>query len=101
MRLVATSAFLLAGLATSLAHAAPQTADVAGTWLTKDGRARIKVDRCPANAAQMCGTVVWLKSPLNDKGEPRTDAKNPDPAKRSRPMMGFPLMQGLKLDEGA
>lgn len=67
--------------------------DMAGTWLTEDSRAKIRTEHC---GDKLCGYVVWMKQPLTDKGEPRTDIKNPDPAKRSRPSLGLELMSGLK-----
>lgn len=90
MRL-ATSTFALL----AFAGAAQAAGDPSGTWQTEDGRARVKVERCGAGEA-VCGKVVWLKSPLNDQGQPRTDIKNPDPAKRTRPVIGLTLMNGLK-----
>ena len=70
--------------------------DVAGTWLTEDGRAKIRTEHC---GEKLCGYVVWMKQPLNEKGEPRTDLKNPDPAKRNRPSLGLELMNGLKAED--
>lgn len=93
MRALATSAFIMVSLSSTFATANAQGTDLSGTWLTEDGRAKIRMDHCGAGNAQMCGTVVWLKP-----GQPRTDAKNPDPAKRSRAMLGLQLMEGLTLD---
>lgn len=70
--------------------------DVAGTWLTEDGRAKIRTEHC---GDKLCGYVVWMKQPLTDKGEPKTDIKNPDPAKRNRPSIGLELMAGLKAED--
>ncbi|AWN42660.1 DUF2147 domain-containing protein [Methylobacterium durans] len=81
----------LAGLAQA---AAP--ADPSGTWLTEDGRARIRVEKCGPQEKNICGYVVWLKTPLNDKGQPRVDFKNPDPKKQARPSLGHQLIMGLK-----
>ena len=39
-----------------------------------------------ARAADVSG--VWLKDAKDASGRPLTDAKNPDPAKRSRPLVG-------------
>lgn len=80
--------------AASTASAAPQ--DPSGTWLTEDGRAKIRIDRCGPASANVCGKVVWLKVPTNESGGPRTDLKNPDPKKRSRPVLGLQLIDGLK-----
>ncbi|GJD48087.1 hypothetical protein OPKNFCMD_0803 [Methylobacterium crusticola] len=91
---------LAAGLLVAGAAAAAPAKDPSGTWLTEDGRAKIKIEKCGPGGAQACGTVVWLKSPLNEQGQPRTDAKNPDPKKRARPMIGLQLMEGLKPEDG-
>jgi hypothetical protein len=44
---------------------------------------------------------VWLKTPTDDAGAPRTDAKNPDPKKRARPIIGLTLLDNLKPDDAA
>jgi uncharacterized protein (DUF2147 family) len=82
----------LAALAGSAQAAAP--ADPSGTYLTEDGRARIRVEKCAGE--RLCGFVVWLKTPLNDKGEPRVDFRNPDPKKQARASLGHQLIMGLK-----
>lgn len=47
----------------------------------------------------MCGTVVWLHEPVDrDTGKPKTDKLNPDPAKRTRPMIGLQVAGGLAPD---
>ncbi|WP_375408728.1 DUF2147 domain-containing protein [uncultured Methylobacterium sp.] len=71
-------------------------ADPTGTWLTEDGRARIRVEKCGPQEKNVCGYVVWLKVPLNDKGQPRLDFKNPDAKKQTRPSLGHQLIMGLK-----
>lgn len=81
-------------LAAGTALAAP--ADPSGTWLTEDGRARIRIEKCGATQENLCGYVVWLKVPLNDEGKPRIDFKNPDAKKRERPSLGHQLIMGLK-----
>ena len=96
MRLALASALLLTGIASAQAQA---NKDPSGTWLTEDGRAKIRIDRCGAGQAQVCGKVVWLKVATTDAGTPRTDIKNPDPKKRSRPVLGLPLIEGLQPDE--
>ena len=39
----------------------------------------------------LCGKLVWLR-------EPRKDTKNPDPAKRSRSLVGTRTVLGMKPD---
>ncbi|MDR7037217.1 uncharacterized protein (DUF2147 family) [Methylobacterium sp. BE186] len=96
MRIALSSALILAGIAGAHADTAK---DPSGTWLTEDGRAKIRLDRCGPAQANVCGKVVWLKVPNTDAGTPRTDLKNPDPKKRTRPIIGLPLIDGLKPDE--
>jgi uncharacterized protein (DUF2147 family) len=58
-----------------------------GTWLTEQGDAHVRVERC---RAQMCGTVVWLRDPLDPKtGKPQVDDKNPNASLRNRPIIGL------------
>jgi len=95
MRLALSAALLLTGLS---AAAADTGKDPSGTWLTGDGRAKIRIDRCGPGQKLVCGKVVWLKVP-NDGGAPRTDLKNPDPKKRARPVIGLQLIEGLKPDD--
>ncbi len=92
-RLPVLFSVLAASLGTTAAVAAPK--DPSGTWLTEDGRAKIRIDRCGPNAAHACGKVVWLKSPNSPAGTPRTDIKNPDPTKRGRPVIGLTLLDKL------
>lgn len=78
----------------SLAEAAMR--DPSGVWLTEDGKARIKVEKC---GARLCGYAVWLRTPLNDQGQPRLDFRNPDAKKRTRHSLGHQLIMGLRPNE--
>jgi uncharacterized protein (DUF2147 family) len=71
-------------------------ADPSGTWLTEDGRARVRIERCGAKLEQVCGFIVWMKEPADANGQPLRDQNNPDIAKRSRPLLGHQLILGLK-----
>ncbi len=71
-------------------------ADPSGTWLTEDGRARVRIERCGAKLEQVCGFIVWMKEPADANGQPLRDQSNPDIAKRSRPLLGHQLILGLK-----
>jgi uncharacterized protein (DUF2147 family) len=75
---------------------AASVADPSGTWLTEDGRARVRVERCGVSLEQICGYVVWMKEPADANGQPLKDQHNPDPAKRSRPLLGHQLIMGLR-----
>lgn len=67
--------------------------EATGTWLTQAGDARVRVSKCGAG---ICGVVVWLKEPIDSAtGKPQVDDKNPNPALRTRPMIGLPLFSGM------
>src|SRR5262249_34219132 len=77
-----------------LAAARPAAAaDISGVWLIDTADAHIKMAQCGAN---MCGSIVWIKDPIDAKtGKPPTDEKNPDPTKRSRPLVGIQIAVGF------
>lgn len=69
--------------------------DPNATWLTEDGRVRVRVEQCGAKQEQICGYVVWMREPVDAKGHAFLDENNPDPAKRSRRLLGHQLIMGL------
>ncbi len=77
----------------SLLSGAALAAEPEGTWLSGDGGTKVHISNC---GGKLCGTVVWLQEPVDGKtGKPKTDELNPDPAKRSRPMLGLQVVRGL------
>ena len=99
-RRVAPVAVLAMAALTGQAHAATPT-DPSGTYLTEDGRARVRLEKCGTANDRLCGYVVWLKVPTTDKGEARVDFRNPDPKKQARPSLGHQLIMGLKPNDDA
>ncbi len=59
----------------------------AGEWLVEDGDARIRITECGKN---LCGFIAAAKN----AGD--TDRKNPNPALRSRPIIGLPVLLDMK-----
>ena len=77
-----------------LGLAGPACADPIGTWLTENGRSRVKVADC---GGALCGTIVWLKEPNDpETGRPKTDKNNADAGKRSRPLIGVPIVISMR-----
>ena len=72
--------------------------DILGIWRTERDESKVEVFRC---GEKLCGKIVWLKNPkYTDSSEgrigtPIIDRKNPDPARRSRPLIGLQLMAGF------
>jgi uncharacterized protein (DUF2147 family) len=64
-----------------------------GTWLSEDGDTKVQLSNC---GGKLCGTLVWLEEPIDAMtGKPKTDKRNPDPAKRNRPLIGLQVVRGL------
>ena len=89
----AALAVLLSGAAldgSGMAQA--QGVDPAGTWSRPSGTSRLRIARC---GQAYCGTIAWLREPNGPDGKPMTDAQNPDPSRRSRPLLGTTVIIGM------
>ena len=81
------AASALAAIFAGLTFMSAMAAEPTGTWLTQNADARIRVAHC---GKALCGTVVWLKDAIDPAtGKPPVDAKNPDPHKRNRKILGL------------
>ncbi|HMI96043.1 MAG TPA: DUF2147 domain-containing protein [Micropepsaceae bacterium] len=81
-------AILLGVVATSAFTTTAFAADATGEWLVADRTARINIADC---GEALWGVVSWEADPGG------VDEKNPDPAKRSRPTLGLPILLGMKV----
>jgi uncharacterized protein (DUF2147 family) len=74
--------------------AAAHAQDATGTWLNADKDGIVQISAC---GAALCGKVVWIRDTIDKAtGRPPVDAKNADPALRSRPIMGLQVLSDLK-----
>jgi len=64
-----------------------------GVWAEESGEAHIEIAPCQD---KLCGRIVWLKKPTDDNGRPQMDLNNPNPALRTRPMLGLLMMAELQ-----
>jgi len=88
MKSVCAAVFGLAILSSPALAGAPE-----GVWLSEDGGTKVHLANC---GGKLCGTVVWLEKPIDARtGKPKTDSHNPDPAKRTRPLLGLQVVHGL------
>lgn len=86
---------LLALSAAGAARAPDAPPGVAGTWLDQSGRAGITIAPC---GEKLCGSITWLRAPLDDQGHKKTDIHNSDTALQARPLCGLPILQGFSPD---
>ena len=84
---IATAAVLL-GLAMASGRVSAQAAeDAFGVWLNPENQSNVEFYRCGEG---LCAKVTKVSD-----GQ-KTDDKNPDPAKRDRPIVGLVIMEGAK-----
>jgi uncharacterized protein (DUF2147 family) len=71
---------------------------VLGTWLNGTKRGQIQIYK---QGGTYFGKIVWLIEPTDPAtGKPRTDSKNPDAAKRTRPLLNMVLLYNFKYGRG-
>jgi uncharacterized protein (DUF2147 family) len=93
---------VLLGLTAGAAGAAGPPIET-GVWINHTGKGAVEIRPCAASGPQsrsLCGFIVWLKEPNNKKGEPLTDAYNPEPSKRRRTICGLPVLGSLQRVQG-
>jgi uncharacterized protein (DUF2147 family) len=74
----------------SIAANADQASPPVGLWKTEDARIEIfEVD------GKLSGKITALNKEYTSDGVEKTDVSNPDPAKRSRPLIGLVFMTGF------
>jgi uncharacterized protein (DUF2147 family) len=69
-------------------------ADPMGNWFTADKDSQVRITNC---GGALCGNLSWLKEP-NDPatGQPKKDKNNADATKQGRPLLGAPIVLGMK-----
>lgn len=80
-------AIYLGVLCTALSIVPALAADPAGEWEVEGGFAHVRIENC---GGAMWGAVSWEKAPGG------IDNKNPDTRLRGRPVLGMPILIGMK-----
>lgn len=89
---------LLLSLFTIKANAQINANSIVGFWVDSVTQNRFQIEK---SAQSYTIKIVALSSPLNDKGLPKIDAKNPDINLRSRPILGMEIANGIVFDKKA
>ncbi len=83
----------------AIAAGAEKADAILGVWYNQEKDSQIEIYRC---GDAYCGKVVWLKDPdypagskEGAPGTPKLDHHNPDPAKRSTPILGLVIVRGF------
>jgi len=69
--------------------------EILGTWVSDDGNSHVKIYRKDDG---IYGKLSWIKNERHPDGSIKKDDKNPDPAKRDRPLKGLVILKGLQWD---
>ena len=87
--------FSTIGLAIAVNFVLPaHAADPLGKWYTADNDSQVRIANC---GGALCGTLVGLKEPIDPAtGRPKLDKNNADASKQSRPLLGAPIVLGMK-----
>lgn len=73
--------------------------EIGGNWATRGFGSIVRLHPCDGAASTMCGRIVWLWEPNDDRGRPRLDARNPDRSLRTRSLIGIEIIRGLRQTE--
>ena len=65
-------------------------ADILGLW--DAGESHVEIYAC---GDLLCGRIAALDEPLGEDGKEKLDENNPEPALRSRPLLGMDLIAGF------
>ena len=85
-------AFTLAAATTLLATPAVAAGPIAGTWVTEDGDAIVRIGDC---GSSVCGKIAkFLETP--PQGADQRDVNNPNPKLRKRKLLGMPVLTGFR-----
>lgn len=74
-----------------------------GVWIDHTGRGAVEIMPCVPDAApgapeakNLCGRIVWMKQPNDDKGQPLRDSLNKNAARRAQPICGLQIIGDVK-----
>ena len=90
--------FLLAVLFSTAPVTRPRNADaILGTWVSGSGKGHVQIYK---SGGKYYGKIVWLREINGKDGKPRVDRHNPNPAKRTQPVLGMVMMRDFVYDKG-
>lgn len=69
---------------------------IIGTWLNATGKGQIQIYK---QGNKYYGKLVWLKEPNDEQGKPKLDAKNPNAALKTQPLIGSIILRDFVFDD--
>lgn len=65
---------------------------IIGKWINSTGEAHVDITK---RGEKYFGKIVWLKEPKDEKGNTKTDVKNPDESLRSKSILGLEILKNF------
>ncbi len=90
-----TRVLLLFSVVCSITGFAQKADDLLGKWMSDGGKAKFEIFK---SGDKYYGKIVWLKNPLDENGNPKTDKNNPDPARQNQKVLGLLLLKSFSFD---
>ena len=97
MQKILASLCIITGLFLQNAAKAAPSDDVVGIWLNSSGKGKIQIYK---ENGKYYGKIVWLREPLNEKGQPKLDVKNPNTSLQSKPLVGALILRDFEFADG-
>ena len=70
---------------------------ILGKWVNSTGEAHLEITK---RSEKFFGKIVWLKDPKDEKGNLKTDYKNPTASLRSKPIVGLEILKNFVYEDG-
>lgn len=70
--------------------------EIIGVWLTQDKEAKVQIFQTGSN---YYGKIIWLKKPIDDKGNPVLDKNNPKDELKKRQLINLVIMNGFTYED--
>ena len=64
-----------------------------GVWEPGNGKAKVKITKV---GKKYFGKIVWLKEPLDEEGNKKTDKNNPDAGMHETPLLGYKILKDFE-----
>jgi uncharacterized protein (DUF2147 family) len=68
---------------------------VVGQWVNATGEAHVEIYK---RNNKYFGKLAWLKNPKDERGQNKTDSKNPNVSLRSKPLLGLEILREFIFD---
>ncbi|MEI8110706.1 MAG: DUF2147 domain-containing protein [Chitinophagia bacterium] len=97
MQKIIAGLILVTGLFMQQNLLATPSDDVVGVWLNSSGKGKIQIYK---ENGKYYGKIVWLREPLNEKGQPKLDVNNPNTSQKSKPLVGAIILRDFDFADG-